>query len=340
MVLAISCPAAQQVQSQTYQPGQRQSGLRRVWNGTPGLQHSKFSLNTDAFKPNPFLISQALQVKDFSRNTLSRWVHQAHSLLFGETLPLTQIANTKNTMVQTPSGRMLSLRQWWPANVQEADLPKVGNPVLIIPGLGGKTDWGTPMVSQMINGHPLVYGIDSLCFGPEPTKKGHLKDRKELIHEIKEAVELLKAKHGKKVFLIGVSLGGLASTSMVSEFPKDIAGLILIAPAFKPAKQSFKPIFYIQNFFRYGLEKLGLISPKPVSMPYKDDSNMVGDAPAWLKEAHNQVSALTATSLFQIFMMTRESFRKAAKVDVPVLGIIPELDTVCSPQAMAQGLEM
>lgn len=250
-----------------------------------------------------------------------------------------KMANSESFFVMSPSGRSLRMRRWWPVDTDPKDLPEKGAALLIVPGLGGKTEWGTPMVSEFIKNHPLVYGMDTQSFGSDPTKKGHLNHRSDLVNEIKETVDWIKEKHGKNVYIIGVSLGGLAVTHLVAEHPQNVAGVILISPAYRPARESFSPYFYLKSFVRMGLENLGLIKREPISMPYKDDTDMLAEAPAWLKEAKDQVSALTTRSLLQMFLMTWESFGKAKKVKVPVLGVIPEKDTICSPDAMLKGFQ-
>jgi alpha-beta hydrolase superfamily lysophospholipase len=249
-------------------------------------------------------------------------------------------AVSESEVITTKTGRQLSLRQWFPSGKTKAEMATVKGPVfLLVPGLGGKSEWGTRMISWLINQQPLMYGMDTRCLGDDPANKGHLPDRKELVREIAETVDYLHEKHGGKVILTGVSLGGLISTHYLADNPEKVSGAILVAPAFRPAKSSFTPWFYAKVLAKFSLEKLGLKSPSPIKMPYGNDAEIVDDGLP--DDAREQISSLSATSYYELMKLTYfEAFTKAKQIKVPTLVVIPEKDTVCSPKAMRQAFDL
>lgn len=248
-----------------------------------------------------------------------------------------EYAPTRTFQVTTKTGRVLDIRQWWAKGANPDALPKKGVPILIVPGLGGTTAFATPFISQFVDQHPLIYGIDTRCFGADSASKGHLADRRELVRELHDAITWLKEKHGGNVYVAGISLGALAVTHMAADKPDHVAGVVLINPAFRPASSSFKPLFYAKTFVKFLLEKVGLRKPSPVAMPYGDDSDGQADM-EWMREARTQISAVTATTMYQLMMMTFfESLKKAAKVKLPTMMIVGGKDKICDPATMRKG---
>ncbi len=234
----------------------------------------------------------------------------------------------------------LALRYWHRKGQKDKVEQAKGPVVLFVPGLGGRTEWATPLVDQVLDEHPLIYGLDTQVLGDDPVKRGHLKSRRDLVDELNAAVEYLSNRHDGDVYLGGISLGALTITHLLADKPKRVKGAILINPAYRPAGSSFDPLFYLRTSTRYLLEQLGLSKPRPLSMPYQDDAE-VSEEMAWVKEAKSQVSSLSATSFVELGKMTfLEAFAKAKRVFQPVLMFVAGKDTICDPKAMVHGYNL
>jgi alpha-beta hydrolase superfamily lysophospholipase len=261
-------------------------------------------------------------------------------VLFASQTPTTATLESETFKVTQENKPTISLRHWWKAGQKEVAQALKGPVFLLVPGLGGKSEWGTPLVSRLIDDHPIVYGMDTLALGDNPAEKGHLADRKDFTRELQTSIDYLTQKHEGPVYLAGISLGALVVTHLMADGPKNVGGVVLVAPAFRPASNSFKPWFYGKVLMRYLLESVRLMKPTPVKMPYKDDSE-ADEAHHLPEEAKQQISSLTASSYYQLMKFTYfESFQKAKKLLAPIFMIIPGQDTVCSPDAMQKGFNL
>ncbi len=261
-------------------------------------------------------------------------------ILFASQNPTAATLESETFKVTQANKPAISLRHWWKAGQKEQAQTAKGPVFLLVPGLGGKSEWATPLVSRLIDDHPLVYGMDTLALGDSPTAKGHLADRKDFTRELQTTIDYLTEKHQGPVYLAGISLGALVVTHLMADEPKNVAGVVLVAPAFRPASNSFKPWFYGKVLVRYLLESVRLMTPTAVQMPYKDDSE-AEESHHLPEEVKQQISSLTASSYYQLMKLTYfESFQKARKLLAPVFMIIPGNDTVCSPDAMKKGFNL
>ena len=106
---------------------------------------------------------------------------------------------------------------------------------LLVHGLGAHTArWDFLAGHFAARGFPS-YGIELRGFGRTPERpRGHIDSLRLYEDDILALRRLIGTEHpGRKVFLLGESLGGLIAFNLAARCPGEFAGQILIAPAFK-----------------------------------------------------------------------------------------------------------
>jgi alpha-beta hydrolase superfamily lysophospholipase len=248
---------------------------------------------------------------------------------------------SKTMQVVLPSGRKVHLRQWQPQEGQEAPGGKgtEGSPlVLMVHGLGGCTEWMGPMAAKLLEKQSLVFGLDIPRIGRNPSQIGDFEDRRDLLREVAETVQYLSQEHDRPVYALGLSLGGLLVTHVAANPPKELAGIMVVSPAYKAASATFKPMIYVKALFKRALEKLHLLTPDPIAIPYAEDQTSVTRNPEKRKLIHetpDRVNFLTPRACVELIKLTlMDTPKTSTKIQLPVVMFVAQKDVICDPQAM------
>ncbi|MFA6216477.1 MAG: lysophospholipase [Candidatus Omnitrophota bacterium] len=144
--------------------------------------------------------------------------------------------------------------------------------VLLIHGLGGHSGrWG--YLTHFFQQHSISsYALELKGFGETKDLKGHIDTFKTYFSDIFSLYTIIGRENpGKKVFLVGESLGGLIAFNMVILNPAIFDGLVCISPAFA-SRLKFSPLEYIKIFSAF------FTNPrKQFKMPF-DAQMCTGDA--------------------------------------------------------------
>ncbi|HVN67735.1 MAG TPA: alpha/beta fold hydrolase [Candidatus Sulfotelmatobacter sp.] len=130
-------------------------------------------------------------------------------------------------------------RKWDAANPQAV--------LLLVHGLGAHSArwnfWGEYFAARGFSS----YAIELKGFGQTPDRpRGHIDSFDIYYQDTMKLRDAAQKEHpGKKIFLIGESLGGLISFMTAALWPDAFAGLVLMSPAFGNAMK-FSPLDYLQ----------------------------------------------------------------------------------------------
>ncbi len=108
---------------------------------------------------------------------------------------------------------------------------------LLVHGLGAHSArWEFLAGTLALEGY-ASYGIELRGFGRTPDRpRGHVDSFRIWDHDILALRDIIGKDHpGRKVFLLGESMGGLIAFNLACRHPEAFAGQVLIAPAFKSA---------------------------------------------------------------------------------------------------------
>lgn len=128
--------------------------------------------------------------------------------------------------LKTVSGSDVNYR-FWPANNAKAV-------VLLVHGMGAHTDRWNFLCDHLSKNNYPSYAIALKGFGETKTIPGHIDSFSVYYDDIRALYHLVKKENpGKKIFILGESLGALISYVFAEREPELFSGILLISPAFK-----------------------------------------------------------------------------------------------------------
>jgi alpha-beta hydrolase superfamily lysophospholipase len=153
-------------------------------------------------------------------------------------------------------GSDILYRRW-----EAAASRRVGSIFLLVHGLGAHgARWGFLAEFLARHGHGS-YAIELRGFGRTPERpRGHVRSLGVWEKDILSLREIaVRENPGRKLFLVGESLGGLVAFNLACRHPEAFSGQILVSPAFRSALK-----FPLKSYLRMAL----LIAVKPeTTMP-------------------------------------------------------------------------
>jgi len=202
--------------------------------------------------------------------------------------------------------------------------------VVISHGLGEHSDRYTNIMNALAGAGISFYALDHRGHGKSGGKRGHVDRYMKYVDDLKKLVDtLVKTENpGLPVILLGHSMGGLIAMRYALEYPEDLKGLILSAPALVPAvavpgwKKSLGRIFSVIApglAMNNELDPADISSDPDVVQAYRDDPLV-----------HDMVSARWYTE----YLDTAEfCLARPAEIEMPLLVIHGTADRMVSPES-------
>jgi acylglycerol lipase len=196
---------------------------------------------------------------------------------------------------------------------------------LLVHGLGAySARWGFLAGRLAARGY-ASYAIELRGFGGTPERpRGHIGSFRIWDRDILALRETIGRDFpGKKVFLLGESMGGLIAFALAGRNPDLFTGQVLISPAFKNAMKFPLSAYVKTALFLPFNPKLML------DLPYT--SEMVTRDPDYLKvmaESPDEIRVASLKLLAGVLTAQARSGRVAKKLAVPALFLIPGVDFI------------
>jgi alpha-beta hydrolase superfamily lysophospholipase len=201
---------------------------------------------------------------------------------------------------------------------------------LLVHGLGAHTARWDFLAGHFAARGFSSYGLELRGFGRTPERpRGHVDSFAVYEKDILALRRLIGAEHpGRKVFLLGESLGGLIAFNAAAGHPEEFAGQVLIAPAFKNGMK-----FPLSAYFTLAT-RLFVQPRKTVVVPF--NSAMCTRDPAYQAVMDANPDELREASLRLLMgsMGEQRRARKAASTTrVPILFLAPGDDRLVDERA-------
>ena len=122
---------------------------------------------------------------------------------------------------------------------------------LLVHGLGAFSSRWDFLAQFFLQNNISSYAIELKGFGETQSPKGHIDSFNIYFRDIISLYDIIKKENkGRKIFLIGESLGALISFLLAAQNPDLFDGLICLSPAFKSRlkfglNETFKTLFYL-----------------------------------------------------------------------------------------------
>lgn len=212
-------------------------------------------------------------------------------------------------------------RQW--------NFPEPRAVLLLIHGLGGHGLRWEYLAGFFLKNNISSYAMELRGFGETEDLKGHVSSFGVYFEDVYALCDIIKSENpGKKIFLIGESMGGLISF-LLAVFKADLfSGLVCISPAFKSILK-FTPLDYVKVFFslcynpkrQFNVPFTSEMCTRDIEYQKKMDSDY---------KEHRQA---TSKLLFNILVAQRQSRLLKDKVKIPVLFLLSGEDSLVDSQA-------
>jgi alpha-beta hydrolase superfamily lysophospholipase len=136
--------------------------------------------------------------------------------------------------------------------------------------------------------------------------------------------------------LCGISLGGVVATVMATQHPDRYSRLVLLAPAYKPHRQSFT--------LKYTLKNIGVFllrgAKAKIQIPYGLSALTSNEALLNDPEYNSHPPLTLAVGyLLGVSVLCWKALRATKQISIPTLMVIPGKDIICDPNAMRTGFQ-
>jgi len=193
---------------------------------------------------------------------------------------------------------------------------------ILIHGLGAHSERWNFIANFLLKQKFSSYAIELKGFGETTTLKGHIDSFNIYYQDILKICDQAKKENpGKKIFIIGESMGGLIAFNLAGGSPSLFSGLVLLSPAFKNGMR-FKVIDYIGT-----IVSLFYNPKKQFKMPF--NSEMCTTDPeyvAHMKMDKRESRLATSKLLFNILVEQVRSNILAKRISTPALFLLAGKD--------------
>jgi alpha-beta hydrolase superfamily lysophospholipase len=201
---------------------------------------------------------------------------------------------------------------------------------LLVHGLGAHTARWDFLAGFLARNGFSSYGLELRGFGRTPERpRGHVDSLRVWEQDVLKLGETAVGENpGRRIFVLGESLGGLLAFNLACRHPEAFAGQVLISPAFKSAMK-FPAAAY--------LKLVALIAIKPeTTIPVPFTSAMCTRDAAYqaVMDANpDELRVASLKCLFGTLLAQRQAKRLAKELRVPSLFLISGADLLVDERA-------
>ncbi|MFB0561489.1 MAG: lysophospholipase [Candidatus Lokiarchaeia archaeon] len=207
--------------------------------------------------------------------------------------------------------------------------------VLGVHGLAEYTGRYTHVADHFANEEIAFYALDHRGHGLSEGVRGHIDSFDDYLDDLDTFLEIVKEKEpGKKIFLLGHSLGGTISIAYTLKHPEKIDGLILSSPGLKLATELDPELIK-------AIEELSKSNPTQELPNEIDPYNLSHDKEICEKYDKDPLVFKTITARFGTeFVSTMEKLiENAGMLKVPTLLLVAGDDKLVNPEGSKEFAE-
>jgi alpha-beta hydrolase superfamily lysophospholipase len=201
---------------------------------------------------------------------------------------------------------------------------------LLVHGLGAHTARWDFLAGFLARNGFSSYGLELRGFGRTPERpRGHVDSLRVWERDVRKLAETAARENpGRRIFVLGESLGGLLAFNLACRHPEAFAGQVLLSPAFKSAMK-----FHAAAY----LKLVALIAIKPeTTIPVPFTSAMCTRDAAYqaVMDANpDELRVASLKCLFGTLLAQSQAKRLAKKLHVPSLFLISGADLLVDERA-------
>lgn len=212
---------------------------------------------------------------------------------------------------------------------------KVKAVVLGVHGLAEYTGRYTHVADHFANEEIAFYALDHRGHGLSEGVRGHIDSFDDYLDDLDTFLEMVKEKEpGKKIFLLGHSLGGTISIAYALKHPEKIDGLILSSPGLKLATE-------LDPELVKAITELSKSNPTQELPNEIDPYTLSHDKEICEKYDNDPLVFKTITARFstEFFTTMEKLIENAGKLKVPTLLLVAGDDKLVNPEGSKEFAE-
>ncbi|MEM3467097.1 MAG: alpha/beta hydrolase [Candidatus Jordarchaeales archaeon] len=198
--------------------------------------------------------------------------------------------------------------------------------VVVVHGLVEHSGRYMNVVNQIVPKGYAIYALDHRGHGKCEGERAQVKRVDEFIDDLKLFVDLVRKKEkGKKIFMLGHSMGSLIAMLYVARYPEGISGLVLSGTGARPGR--------VSPLVKALLALIAKIAPKSkFTLPW-DPSFISRDEKVVEAYVNDPLVSKKASArlLAEVYYKTFRAAEEAAKINVPCLLQVGSADVAFEP---------
>jgi alpha-beta hydrolase superfamily lysophospholipase len=222
--------------------------------------------------------------------------------------------------LKTVNGSDVNYR-FWPA-------PNAKAVVLLVHGMGAHTDrWGFTAEYLAKHNYPS-YAIALKGYGETKTIPGHIDSFSIYYEDLRTLYRLIQKENpGKKIFILGESLGGLISYVFAEREPELFSGILLISPAFKNGMK-ISVLNYLKVFSSLIYDR-----KKTITMPFTSKMCTRDEAYRKIMDADPRELRIASSGLLFNTLLAQLAAKKiVSSSTLPILFLLAGKDYLVDPK--------
>lgn len=227
---------------------------------------------------------------------------------------------TSTDFLIAADGTKLFLRSWQTAGQ---------NILLILHGLGAHSGWFIDMGNEIARQGITVYAMDHRGYGRSEGLRGHIDKGSSFLEDIKVIIShITKTNPGKKLFVLGHSMGGMFTAHYAATSQGPVSGLLFLNPWVQDTSKV--SLLTTLSIFLGGISKSKRYFPTPLGVEAMTTNP---EAVQMVEADPYRVRANTASLFFQSFFMRLSMLKMAKLIQLPTLVMQAEEDKSVVPAA-------
>ncbi len=208
--------------------------------------------------------------------------------------------------------------------------PEIRRVIVAIHGGGDHSGWFKVIGPKLAEDGNQVYALDLRGFGnsvEEGLPRGDTRDFKRHLQDIDDTIGHVRRNHpGKKVYMLGFSMGGIYTLWYAANHPDSLDGLVLAAPAvvtFGSTRRASIELFFVNLFVPRMM--YGLINSSFEEGREPEDIRIMLEDPL-------EALKLSVRYMANSKSLIDRALRNASHIEKPTLILQGEADVACLPR--------
>jgi len=198
--------------------------------------------------------------------------------------------------------------------------------LLLVHGLGDHSSYWANLINHFVPRGYAVCGYDHRGHGKSEGLGGYVEKFQYYLDDLKTFVEMVRGEYGNtKIFMVGISMGGLIATTYSTDYQHDLSGLLLAGPLLKSESVCSPLLMPLARLLSLLLPKLGVqaLDLSVLSQDKKVVDRALNDPLVYKGKNRARLGA-------ELLKATQKLPRQMPEITLPILIMHGTADRICN----------